>query len=351
MSALPHSFFTTGAFPEKDRFAAWREDVSVIFDIEKSPMADEAPFHATFDLYHFGQSVLGDLRSSPGRYVHTNRKVARDGLDAILLQLFLEGGVQFGVGRRTTYAEVGDIVVFDLAQPVDNINAKFRHITIMWPRVAIEEVLPDIARWHGHALPKDNPAVAILRQHMISCFDMAGHLNQAQGQRVEAATLSLAGAAMSGTDLTDDSNASPAMAEVLTYQLKRYIRENLASPTPSPAQIARQFGISRTRLYQLLEPVGGIANYQRHLRLYRCLADLQNPEKANLQISEVAYRWGFNQLATSNRNFRASFGITPGEARIKAFGGNRLIATSSPLQRQDEQIQRDHHQWFQAIGI
>lgn len=323
----------------------------MIFDVEKSPVADEAPFHATFDLFHFGQSVLGDLTASTGRYVRTRRKVARDGLDAILLQLFLEGGVQFGVGRRTTYAQAGDIVVFDLAQPVDNINTKFRHLTSMWPRAAIEEVLPDIERWHGHALPKDNPAVAILRQHMASCFDMAGHLNQEQGLRVETATLALAGAAMTGADLTDDSEAYPAMAEVLTYQIKRYIRENLASPFLSPAQIARRFGISRTRLYQLLEPVGGISNYQRHLRLQRCLTDLQNPELAKLQISEIAYRWGFSQLATFNRNFRKAFDITPGEARVRAFGGKRIVAASSPLQRRDEQIVREHHQWFHAIGI
>lgn len=351
MSSLPHSLFTTDTLPEKDRFAAWREDMSVIFDVEKSPINDPSPYHASFKLHHFGQSVIGDLKASTGRYLRTRRKLSRDGLDAILVQLFLEGGVQFGVGRRTTYAQAGDIVIFDLSQRVDNINTEFRHITSMWPRESIEQVLPDVARWHGHALPKHNPVVSILRQHMISCSEMACHLNPEQGRRVEAATLALAGAAMSGSEFTDDGGVDPAMKEVLTYQIKRYIRKNLSTSTLSPDKIARHFGISRTRLYEMLEPVGGISNYQRHLRLQRCLADLQNPQHANLQISEIAYRWGFNNLATFNRNFRKAFDCTPGEARVTVHGGNRVSPVCSPHPRQNEQILKDHHQWFQAIGI
>jgi AraC-like DNA-binding protein len=351
VTSLPHSLFTTDALPEKDRFAAWREDMSVIFDVEKSPIDDENPHHATFSVYQFGQSVLGGLNASPGRYLRSGRKVARDGLDAILLQLFVKGGVQFGVGRRTTYANAGDLVVFDLAQTVDNINTGFHHITAMWPRAAVEEMVPDIARWHGHTLPKDNPAVDLLRQHMISCYDLAPRFSTDEGQRVEMATLTLMATAMAGGKLLPESDAKAPMAEMLTYQIKRYIRENLGAANLSPAQIAQQFGISRTRLYQLLEPLGGISRYQLHLRLQRCLAALQDPSQAHLQISEIAYRWGFNHPATFNRNFRKAFGITPGEAREQAVGELRISPPCSPAQLRQQEIQREHHQWFQSIGI
>lgn len=350
MSSLPHSIFSTDALSEKERFTAWREDMSVIFDVEKAPVRDDAPFHATFDLYFFGQSVVGALDASTGRYVRSRRKADKDGLDAILLQLFVEGGVQFGVGQRTTYASAGDIVVFDLAQPVDNINRKFRHITAMWPRAAIEEVVPDIARWHGRSLPRESPAVTLLQRHIISCFDLAPRFNIDEGQRVEAATLSLAAAAMAGSNLGAEVAAAPPMAEMLTYQIKRYIRENLGSADLSPAQIAQKFGISRTQLYQLLDSVGGISRYQRHLRLQRCLADLQNPVMAHLNISEIAYNWGFKHPATFNRNFRTAFEVTPGEARARAFGEERFLGKSSPVRRMETHIQAEHHQWFHAVG-
>lgn len=351
MSSLPRSLFSTNDLPEKDRLAAWREDISVIFDLEIAPVADRDPFHAIFDVYHFGHSVLAHLKASPGRYVRSTRKAARDGMDSILLQLFLEGGVQFGMGQRTTYAEAGDIVVFDLAQGVDNINQKFRHITCVWPRPAIEAVVPNIGRWHGHRLPRDNPSVVLLRQHMISSYDLAPRFTPQEGRRVEEATLALAGAAMTGSGLPEEPVKTPAMAEMLTYQIKRHIRENLGSANQSPEQIALRFGISRRHLYHLLEPIGGIAKYQRYLRLQRCLADLQNPKQAHRHISEIAFRWGFRNPATFNRNFRSTFGITPGEARNLAHERNQAHLLSTPLPREQERLQKEHHQWFQSIGI
>jgi len=325
--------------------------MSPIFDVEDSPSPVDRPYHATFELHHFGQSVLGDLKASTGRYIRTERKAARDGLDAILIQLFIEGGVQFGVGRRTTYAQAGDIVIFDLAQPVDNINSEFRHVTSMWPRAAIEEVVPEIARWHGHALPQDNPSVDLLRRHMLSCRELASRFSVGEGHRVESATRVLAGAAMAGGELLPDSAAQGPMAEVLIYQIKRHIRENLGAANLSPAEIARKFGISRTQLYQLLEPLGRIARYQLHLRLQRCLAALQDPAQAHLQIAEIAYRWGFNHPATFNRNFRKAFGLTPGEARAHAIRGAGAIMPASRASLLRQRVQREHHQWFHALGI
>ena len=351
MSLLPHSRFSTDDLEVKDRLACWREDISVIFDLEQAPIPDPEPFHAVFDLYHFGHSVLGHLDSSTGRYVRSPRKAARDGMDSILLQLFLEGGVQFGVGQRTTYADAGDIVVFDLSQPVDNINRKFQHLTLMWPRPAIEEVVPDIARWHGHCLPRNNPAVELLRRHMCSSHELAPSFSPQEGLRVEAAALSLAAAGMAGKGMLPDTPPQSTMEEVLIYQIKRHIRKHLGSADLSPDQIANQFGISRRRLYQLLQPIGGIARYQRQLRLQRCFADLQNPAHAHLQISEIAYRWGFNHLGTFNRNFRATFGITPSDARCKELVAAHAQNSASPTGRKEEEMQAEHQQWFIALGI
>ena len=324
--------------------------MSVIFDVEPVPALDSQPHHATFDLYQFGQSVLADLNASSGRYARTGRKATQDGLDAILLQLFVEGEVQFGAGQRTTYASAGEIVVFDLAQPADNINTQFRHITCMWPRTVIEEVIPDIARWHGRTLPKKNPSVELLRQHMISCYQLAPRFSLNEGHQVELVTLTLAAAAMAkGNGLPDFAEAAP-MAEMLLYQVKRHIRKHLGAADLSPAQIAHHFGISRTRLYKLFESVGGISRYQRHLRLQRCLTDLQDPSHSQKQISEIAYRWGFNHPATFNRNFRNAFDTTPGEARALALGGNRTITPCSLVSRKTQDSEKEHHQWFSNIG-
>jgi AraC-like DNA-binding protein len=348
MSTLPYSMFATGNLAEKDRFAAWREDISDIFEVERVPKIDLEPFHAEFHIYNFGRSVLAGLSASPGRYVRSTRQRARDGFDAILLQLFLEGGVQFGVEQRVTYGDAGDIVVFDLAQPVDNINRRFRHITSMWARSAIESLVPQIASWHGRTLPRDNPSVALLRQHMMSSYELAARFSPAEGRRVEEATLCLACASMTGGALAEESGRTPALDEVLIYQIKRHIRKNLGATEEGADQIARRFGISRRRLYQLLEPIGGIAAYRRNLRLQRCCDALQDPARAHLQIAEIAYQWGFTHPASFSRSFRESFGMTPREARVRqrqTGGGPHLVPASKNLKRQLE-----HREWFRVLG-
>jgi AraC-like DNA-binding protein len=272
-------------------------------------------------------------------------------MDSILVQLFLEGGVQFDTGNRITYAHAGDIVIFDLAQPINNINQKFRHITMVWPRISVEAVVPSIHRWHGRCLPKDRPSTMLLKQHMITSYDLAPRFSQGEGLRVEASALALMEAALSGESLLAAEEKDPALKEMLTYQIKRHIRQNLGSVDLSPDQIAAYFGISRRQLYNLLKPVGGVARYQTHLRLQRCLADLQNPKNFQLNISEIAYRWGFSNLATFNRNFRTCFGINPSEARHSGMRSTQLLRPFMSNHSQLKGIQSEHQQWFMALGI
>lgn len=156
---------------------------------------------------------------------------------------------------------------------------------------------------------------------------------------------------MAGAKGLPDSAEGAPMAEMLSYQVKRYIRKHLGAADLSPSQISQKFGVSRTRLYKLFEPVGGISNYQRQLRLQRCLLDLQDPSHAHEHISEIAYRWGFNHPATFNLNFRHAFDTTPGEARALALGGNWTGTIRPSGNDKRQQTEKEHHQWFHAIGI
>jgi AraC-like DNA-binding protein len=222
----------------------------------------------------------------------------------------------------------------------------------MWPRTELEEAVPDIASWHGLTLPPRSPVTALLRQHMISSFDLASRFSPREGKRVEEATLSLASAAMAGGVLTEERVEAPAMKELLAYQIKRYIRQNLGVSDLSPDRIARHFGISRRQLYHLMEPIGGIARYQLQLRLRHCLSDIQNPLCAKDTLSEIAYRWGFKHPSTFNRNFREAFGMTPGDARAQGVDpvSTTPAAGGSPRKRHAH-LTHEHHQWFHAIGI
>jgi AraC-like DNA-binding protein len=50
-------------------------------------------------------------------------------------------------------------------------------------------------------------------------------------------------------------------------------------------------------------------------RLEGCSVALRDPHQRHQNISEVAYRWGFNDLSYFSKAFRAQFDMTPGEWR------------------------------------
>ncbi|MEQ1603221.1 MAG: helix-turn-helix domain-containing protein, partial [Methylophilaceae bacterium] len=50
-------------------------------------------------------------------------------------------------------------------------------------------------------------------------------------------------------------------------------------------------------------------------RLENCRKDMLNSVYQSLQISEIAYRWGFNDMSHFSRAFRQRFACTPSALR------------------------------------
>jgi AraC family transcriptional regulator, positive regulator of tynA and feaB len=50
-------------------------------------------------------------------------------------------------------------------------------------------------------------------------------------------------------------------------------------------------------------------------RLAACREALRDQNQRGLNISEIAYRWGFNDLSHFNKTFRAQFNQTPRDWR------------------------------------
>jgi len=80
--------------------------------------------------------------------------------------------------------------------------------------------------------------------------------------------------------------------------------------------VAARFGISVRTLHLRFERLG--ETFGRWLldnRLDACGKALRDPHQRAAAISEIAYRWGFNDLSHFNKAFRAQFDMTPGEWR------------------------------------
>jgi AraC-like DNA-binding protein len=104
--------------------------------------------------------------------------------------------------------------------------------------------------------------------------------------------------------------------ELQTEALLAFCRQNLGDADLSPQQAADHLGISVRTLHSRFRQTG--QTFGRWLldnRLEGCGAALRDANQRALNISEIAYRWGFNDLSYFNKTFRAQYGMTPGEWR------------------------------------
>ncbi|HET6224184.1 MAG TPA: helix-turn-helix domain-containing protein, partial [Dongiaceae bacterium] len=109
-----------------------------------------------------------------------------------------------------------------------------------------------------------------------------------------------------------------AIDQTMRQRIQRHIATNLDSPALQAEALCTEFRISRSQLYRLFEPLGGVAHYIQEQRLTRACAELCNPAHDHRRIYEIAYALGFSSEAHFSRVFRATFGLSPSEVRARA---------------------------------
>jgi AraC-like DNA-binding protein len=98
--------------------------------------------------------------------------------------------------------------------------------------------------------------------------------------------------------------------------VKQHIKVHLADPTLSPASVAGALGVSVRALHLLFEPTGTtFGQYVLRQRLLRCRDGIAGVTGTTRKVTDVAFGWGFNSMATFYRAFSAEFGAAPSALR------------------------------------
>ena len=130
---------------------------------------------------------------------------------------------------------------------------------------------------------------------------------------VVQATSDIITAALAGGGNGDVASAQLSNLAVVE-RARRYIQNHLNVATLTPDDISRAVGVSRTRLYKLFEPSGGVLAYVQKRRLMAAHDALGDPTEERL-IVDIAEACGFSSAANFSRAFSKEFGYSPREAR------------------------------------
>ena len=346
MTQIARTFFSTDAIESQERFDLWRESIAVLFQIDlPDKQKSSKNFFASLEAYMLAELMVVRTNSSAAHYDRLAKHINSDGIDTVMIQLMLAGDIFFDHGKGQNHAQVGDLIVFDLGQALQNFNTDYHHISLLFPRDLIEDYVPLISNWHGQLLPRDSVGTKLLKNHLLSVMQLLPTLKADEIEIMQRSLLDMTSLAFSPNAVLP-KNVSEAVDASLLVSIKRFIRSQLKNYNLGTKNICAEFNLSRTQLYRITSPLGGLKQFIRQLRLSRCLRDLRDPRLSHISISEIAYNWGFNDLSTFNRNFKAIYNQQPKDARqAPNFSNNTPI-----LEQSDTDLDRSYEEWVRSLS-
>jgi len=307
--------WSTDDVAEQERFAYWREVVSESV-LNVATEGDRRHFSARLSARRAADMRLATFSAGSHTIFRTPSHVAQHPEDTYIVSLPLGGQSRVLQGAHEVTLGSDDLVILDGRLPFESqLQGEVTRIIAIVPhlmldarapwllgagpvRIAAQARFADLARRHLFEIARDTPplepaAAQLMTENLVNLLALAS-LPEAMppGRRPEA----------------------PIEA------ILAHCRSNLPDPGLTPLGVAAHFGISPRTLHLRFKDIGqSFGRWVLQARLEACARSLADPRQAHHGISDIAYRWGFNDLSNFNHGFRSHFGVTPREFRRGAL--------------------------------
>jgi len=309
-SPVPAFEFSTLDLPSEEQFGAWRDSFAPILTLDEPDDRTEG-FAGTQIAWDLGNLAFARIKTDALSFASLAGHSRRDPIDHWLFTLVLEGSFRTITPSRTLEGGPRSVQMHPLGGVFEGCVTDSEMLLLFVPR--------DFCRDMSHLL--DAAAFSTLGRgmgqlfadHMISLARRLRTLDAADLPRLASATRTMILACVAPS-LDNLEHAQEPITTVLLERARRFVQTNLFNPDLDATIMQRELGMSRSRLYRLFEPSGGVAHYIQHRRLldaHAALADANDRRR----IVEIAQQYGFNDGAEFSRAFRREFGYSPSEVR------------------------------------
>jgi AraC-like DNA-binding protein len=315
--SIPHDVFRAELFPERERFGIWRESVLPLFETRARGPLGPGHFEAWVESYNLQELLFCMSGFSPLSFHRGRHHATPDGGDHLLVQLYLSGGYVGYNGACPVRVGPGDISLLDLGRTLETRAPASNALSLVIPRDRLSPLAGAARLRPGTVLKAGSPLAVILGNHLRTVWRSLPDATLEEAEAINAALVGTVAGAFRGAAPRGDDPGTP-LEQATLQAIRDYIHHHLADQRLTPALLCHRFGYSRSRLYRLFEPLGGVAGYIREQRLRRCFEELTRPHGPRSRIVDVALHWGFDSQSHFSRLFRKAFGLTPSEARAGA---------------------------------
>ena len=316
MDLVPSVVIDTDRASPRERFSLWRDALAATHQVTLPEGCEPKRFSANARGWHLGSSLMLEARSTPQALLRSPRTIRADQIDHYVICVQKSGCWSGGFAGNTVAAGPGSVTVIDMARSTDVRTSDIESINLLLSRDALDDLLPPVDM---HGLVLRNGMAGVIRSHVSGLAANLSRLQIPDARRISDATLSLVAACLAPSRETV-AGARVSFETALIADIRSYIDRHLDSPQLSPRDVGEALGLSRSTLYAVCEPMGGVAAFIQKRRLKRIHAILADPRDRR-GIAEIAYQNGFTSGSHFSRAFRSAFGYSPREAREVAAAG------------------------------
>ena len=300
--------WSTDAVQGRERFAYWRDAVCrAVFGI--SIEAPPEHFSARIAARSAGPLRFAISDTTGYELVRSARDIDSAPSDHYSIYLQLSGRSLSTLHDQPLCLGPNDVAFYDGTKPIRAVHSGRRAIAVV-PRPMIDLRAPWLRRRKPHKLPA-SPYLNLARRHLLQLSAPDASLSETEAILLTENLCNLV--ALASASGIETSRLEP---DLQIQAILVFCRQNLHDPDLSPQRVADRFRMSVRTLHARFSQIGQtFGRWLLEARLEACGAALRDVHQCNLNISEIAYRMGFNDLSHFNKAFRARFGMTPRDWR------------------------------------
>ena len=305
--------FTTESYPVQQRLHVWTAALDPL-RLRPELASGAPPLYATLAGGLTSRGVgLARIASSPQTLAHVCTQAER-----FWLALHQSGAASWtSEGGEVHRLQPGDIVYGSASAEARVVyQTDFRQFRVSLPGEALKSRL----RQGGGVAPGLLSGQSGMGRLLGGTLGgLADALDTLSDDEIAPVELSLAELVASSLAARREEGAHSNTQAATLRRVCQFIEGALSDPELTLAAVAAHEKISERLVQKVFEGIGlSFTTYLRQRRLERCRADLANRQYGHLSISDICFRWGFNDAAHFSHCFRDRYQMSPRQFRQQA---------------------------------
>ncbi len=304
--------WSTQPYSLSERFDIWQaklNDSHLRWSLRKKPVNG---FFGKLEIGSFGGLNIVRCICEPCSGYRNSFEISADNAAYYGLLLIISGYERVHSRGHEYLLKPGSFYLWDSTEATDFVlNSTIHKVTIFVPKDRMLSALPHVDNFVGKALDWHQGLGAATTSLISALGSNTAYLNSMQKNMAAETTISMIAACL--WDKQPRVETKPK--KCLLANIKDYIETNLDDANLNPPELAKRFSISTRYLHLLFKEENfSVSRWIMERRLERCRRELVHSGNQK-SITEIAFRWGFNDCAHFSRSFKNRFGLPPSEYR------------------------------------